>query len=152
MANSANSRHAAARPPGTGVWRAVFGLTAVAVLAWLFLWLGGFLSAPREVLGIRALVDADGREANGGQAQNRQPAQGRPQGGQNGGGGDRGGPAGGGPPGQRVTRTDEQILVRRKDRLDQSSPEERARSAEYRRAMTVRRDQLGISPGRGRGA
>jgi hypothetical protein len=245
MAHTVKSRPSTPRPAGAGVRRTVSGLTGVALLAWFFLWLGGFLSTPREVLEIRALVDAevanldkvargevpysnewsstgdvfgrmrempegardqareevgrlfrareraelasyfalppakrqaeldrrikaeqqrrkaweqerasraDGREASGGQGQNRQPGQGRPPGGQNGGGGGPGGPAGGGAPGQRGTRTDEQILARRKDRLDQSSPEERARSAEYRRAMTVRRNQLGISPGRGRGA
>jgi hypothetical protein len=221
--------------------RAIFGLAGVAGLAWLVLWLGGFLSTPKEVLEIRALVDTEiakldkvarneapysndwsstgevlgrmrdipdgardqvrdemgrlfrareraelasyfalppakrqaeldrrikaeqerakarererasraaSRETSGGQGQGRPQGSGRPQGGQNGGGA-AGGPAGGGPPG---SRTDEQILARRKERLDQSSPEERARSAEYRRAMTVRREQLGISPGRGRGA
>ena len=91
---------------------------------------------------------AASRETSGGQGQGRPQGAGRPQGGPNGGAA-AGGPAGGGPPG---SRTDEQILARRKERLDQSSPEERARSAEYRRAMTVRREQLGISPGRGRGA
>jgi hypothetical protein len=221
--------------------RAIFGLAGVAGLVWLVLWLGGFLSTPKEVLEIRALVDAEiakldkvarneapysndwlstgevlgrmrdipegardqvrdemgrffrareraelasyfalppakrqaeldrrikaeqerakarererasraaSRETSGGQGQGRPQGAGRPQGGPNGGAA-AGGPAGGGPPG---SRTDEQILARRKERLDQSSPEERARSAEYRRAMTVRREQLGISPGRGRGA
>jgi hypothetical protein len=224
--------------------RVIFGLTGAAGLVWLVLWLGGFLSTPKEVLKIRALVDAEiakldkvarneapysndwssmgevfgrmrdipdgardqvraevgrlfrareraelasyfalppakrqaeldrrikaeqerakarererasraaSRETGGGQGQGRPQADGRPQGGPNGGGA-AGGPPGGGPPGQPGSRTDEQILARRKERLDQSSPEERARSAEYRRAMTVRREQLGISPGRGRGA
>ncbi|MDB4365882.1 hypothetical protein N9Z08_03045, partial [Pirellulales bacterium] len=38
-----------------------------------------------------------------------------------------------------------------KRRLDNSSPDERARRTEYRRAMTERREQLGIEPGRGGG-
>ena len=38
-----------------------------------------------------------------------------------------------------------------KQRLDNSSPDERARRTEYRRAMTERREQLGIEPGRGGG-
>jgi hypothetical protein len=227
-------------PQKSGYRRAVFSLTGFAALAWLALWLGGFFSTPKEVLEMRALVDAEvvkldqmarnevpysndwssmgevfgrmrdmpdgvrdqvreevgrlfrareraelgsyfalppekrqaeldrrikaeqarakareqeraSRVANaatdGGQRQGRQPGQGEPPapaGGQR--------PGGGGPPGQRGARSDEQIQAWRKARLDRSSPEERARSAEYRRAMTVRREQLGISPGRGRGA
>ena len=38
-----------------------------------------------------------------------------------------------------------------KRRLDNSSPDERALRTEYRRAMTERREQLGIEPGRGGG-
>lgn len=90
------------------------------------------------------------RETGGGQGQGRPSGAGRTQGGATnpGGAGGGGGRAGGGPP-QWGSRSDEQILARRKERLDQSSPEERARSAEYRRAMTVRREQLGLSRGRG---
>ena len=225
----------ATKTRGTIVW-----LTGIAGLVWLVLWLGGFLSTPKEVLEIRALVDAEiaqldevarngapysndwpstgevlgrmrdipegardqlreemgrlvrareraeiasyfalppakrqaeldrrikseqerakarereraSRAASAGQNQGRPQAEGRMPGGPNGGGA-AGGPPGGGPPRPRGFRTDEQLLARRKERLDQSSPEERARSAEYRRAMAVRRQQLGIIPGRGRGA
>jgi hypothetical protein len=41
--------------------------------------------------------------------------------------------------------------ARSKQRIDSSSPEDRAQSVEYRRAMDARRQQLGLSPGRGRG-
>lgn len=221
----------------------LYGLTGAAGLAWILLWIGGFFSTPKEVLEIRALVDAEiakldkvasneapysgdwssmgevfgrmrdipdgardqvraelgrlfrareraelasyfalppakrqaeldrrikaeqerakawererasraaSRETGGGQGRGRPAEERRSQGEPNGGG--AGGPPGGGQPGPRGSRTDEQILARRKERLDQSSPEERARSAEYRRAMTIRREQLGIGPGRGRGA
>ena len=238
MARKTHHHERAGNPKGGGGTRTVAGLTAAAASVWLFLWLGGFFSTPREVLEIRALVDAEvakldqmarnevpysgewsstgeifgrmrdmpegvreqardemgrlfrareraelasyfamppekrqaelyrrikaeqarakareqeraSRAANA--ATNGGPRPGRPPGAapsmtggrQNG---------GGGPPGQRGPRTDEQIQTRRKARLDRSSPEERARSAEYRRAMTVRREQLGISPGRTRGA
>ena len=225
-------------PSKKGAKRTILGLAGLACVAWVVLWLAGFFSMPKEVLEIRALVDAEvarldkvvrneapfsqGRSefgevfdlmrgmpegvreqarneisrlfrareraelasyfalppnerqaeldrrikaeqerrkareqerasraagANVGPPQGRQPGQGRPQSGPN-----AGGNSGGGPAGQRGSRTDEQVLARRKERLDQSSPEERARSAEYRRAMAVRRAQLGISPGRGRGA
>ena len=52
-----------------------------------------------------------------------------------------------------IKALNEQIAEWRKRRLDGSSPEARAQSAEYRRAMRVRREQLGIEegPGRGRG-
>ena len=236
--------------PKKGAKRTILGLAGLASVAWLFLWLAGFFSTPKEVLEIRALVDAEvarldkvarneapfseersqfgevfgrmrdmpesvrdeirrevgrlfrareraelasyfaippnerqaeldrrikaeqarrkaweqerasraaGVDGNGGSGQSRQPGQGRqagqrgPQGGPNA-GGNGGGPPGGGPPSQHGGWTDEQMLARRKERLDQSSPEERARSAEYRRAMAVRRAQLGISPGRRPGA
>lgn len=223
---------------------AFFSLAGLAALAWLVLWLGGFLSTPREVLEMRALVDAEvakldqmarnevpysgewssmgevfgrmrdmpegvrdqvrdemgrlfrareraelasyfamppekrqaelDRRIKAEQARakaweqerasraasasaNRDPRPAR----QPGQGGSQGRPTatadgrpngGGRPPTQWGNLTDEQIEARRKARLDHSSPEERARSAEYRRAMTVRREQLGISPGRGRGA
>ncbi|MBT6055514.1 MAG: hypothetical protein HOH16_08800 [Planctomycetaceae bacterium] len=48
-----------------------------------------------------------------------------------------------GPPRTEDTRNDWM-----KRRLDNSSPDERARRTEYRRAMTERREQLGIEPGR----
>ncbi|MBT6643081.1 MAG: hypothetical protein HOB45_08065, partial [Planctomycetaceae bacterium] len=51
-----------------------------------------------------------------------------------------------GPPRTEDTRNDWM-----KRRLDNSSPDERARRTEYRRAMTERREQLGIEPGRGGG-
>lgn len=46
-------------------------------------------------------------------------------------------------------RTEEAINDRRKQRLDASSPEDRARRTEYRRVMRDRREQLGLGPGRG---
>jgi hypothetical protein len=201
MASPNTRRPTTQGPEKSGYRRVVFSLTGLAALAWLALWLGRFFSTPKEVLEMRAWVDAEvvkldqmarnevpfssdrssmgevfgrmrdmpegvrdqvreevgrlfrAREraanaaTNGGQRQGRQPGQGgppAPAGGQR--------PGKGGPPGQRGSRTDEQIQAWRKARLDRSSPEERARSAEYRRAMTVRREQLGISPGRGRGA
>lgn len=55
----------------------------------------------------------------------------------------------GGPRGQGRTRTEEARNERMKTRLDASSPEERARRTEYRRAMNERREQLGLVPGRG---
>lgn len=47
--------------------------------------------------------------------------------------------------------SEEERNARRKQRLDTSSPEERAQSAEYRRAMEARRQQLGLRSGRGGG-
>lgn len=55
----------------------------------------------------------------------------------------------GGPRGRGRTRTEEARNERMKARLDASSPEERARRTEYRRAMKERREQLGLAPGRG---
>ena len=53
--------------------------------------------------------------------------------------------------GSRGPRTEEARNERRKERLDASSPVERAKRTEYRRAMSVRREQLGLSTaGRGR--
>jgi hypothetical protein len=244
MANYAKNQGSQSGSSKKSAKRIILALTGVAGVGGVILWLAGFFSTPKEVLEIRAIVDAEvarldkvarnevpfseewsqvgevfgrmrdmpesvrddarrevsrlfrareraelasyfalppnertteldrrikadqaRREAgererasraaaaggNGGLGQGRQAGQGGPRGGPNG-GGNGGGPPGGGPPGQRNGWTDEQILARRKGRLDQSSPEERARSAEYRRAMAVRRAQLGISPGRGRGA
>jgi hypothetical protein len=240
MASSNTRRPTKNGPQKNGYRRTIFSLTGLAAFAWLVLWLGGFFSTPKEVLEIRALVDAEvvkldqmarneapyssdsssmgevfgrmrempegvrdqvreeiGRlfrareraelgsyfalppekrqaeldrrikaeqarakareqerasratsaSANGGPRPARQPGQGGPPSPAS---GQR--PGGGGPPGQRGPRSNEQIQAWRKARLDRSSPEERARSAEYRRAMAVRREQLGISPGRGRGA
>lgn len=61
-----------------------------------------------------------------------------------------GGQPAGATPGGRG-RTEEARNARRKERIDQSSPAERAQSAEYRRALEARRQQLGLGPGRGRG-
>jgi len=70
---------------------------------------------------------AGGQESRrGGQDANREAGQGRR-----------------GPPRTEDTRNDWM-----KRRLDNSSPDERARRTEYRRAMTERREQLGIEPGR----
>ena len=61
-----------------------------------------------------------------------------------------GGPAGGRPGGGRGGSEDARN-ARSKQRIDATSPEDRAQSVEYRRAMDARRQQLGLSPGRGRG-
>lgn len=45
-------------------------------------------------------------------------------------------------------RTEEARNERHKERLDASSPDERAKRAEYRRALAERREKLGIAPGR----
>jgi len=58
------------------------------------------------------------------------------------------GAGGGGPGGGRGTEDGRN--ARSKQRIDSTSPEERAQRAEYRRAMDARRQQLGFSPGRGR--
>ena len=67
----------------------------------------------------------------------------------------RGGAAGGGQGGGRPAATrggsDEARTARSKRRIDSTDPDERAQNAEYRRQMDLRRQQLGISPGRGRG-
>lgn len=54
-----------------------------------------------------------------------------------------GGPPGGGPPG---SRTEEDRNRWRKQMIDRTTPEQRARYVEYRRAMDVRREQLGLPP------
>jgi hypothetical protein len=61
------------------------------------------------------------------------------------GGGGPGGPGGGGPP---RGRSEEDRNRWRKNLIDNTSPEQRARYVEYRRAMEARRDQLGL-PSRG---
>ena len=69
-------------------------------------------------------------------------------GGGGGGGGNQqtaaqGSPPGGGPPGG----TDEARNAWRKRIIDSTTPEQRARYSEYRRAMDVRRSQLGLPAG-----
>jgi hypothetical protein len=61
------------------------------------------------------------------------------------GGGGPGRPGGGGPP---RSGSEEDRNRWRKNMIDNTSPEQRARYVEYRRAMEVRRDQLGL-PSRG---
>jgi hypothetical protein len=56
-----------------------------------------------------------------------------------------GGPPGGGPSGGR---TEEDRNRWRKQMIDRTTPEQRARYVEYRRAMDIRREQLGL-PSRG---
>jgi hypothetical protein len=58
-----------------------------------------------------------------------------------------GGPPGGGPSG---SRTEEDRNRWRKQIIDRTTPEQRARYVEYRRAMDIRREQLGL-PSRGPG-
>jgi hypothetical protein len=65
-------------------------------------------------------------------------------------GGGQGGGSGGRPTGTRGS-SDEARTARSKRRIDSTDPDERAQNAEYRRLMDVRREQLGITPGRGRG-
>ena len=80
-------------------------------------------------------VAANGGVANGG------PANGGPGGGGPGGGGPGGGgPGGGGPP---RNGTEEDRNRWRKNMIDSTSPEQRAKYVEYRRAMEARREQLG---------
>ena len=59
------------------------------------------------------------------------------------GGGGSGGPGGGGPP---RGGSEEDRNRWRKNIIDSTSPEQRARYVEYRRAMEARRDQLGMPP------
>jgi hypothetical protein len=68
-------------------------------------------------------------------------------------GGPGGGPGGGGPGngGRRGGGTEESRNDRSKRRIDRSTPEERARQAEYRRAIEERRTQLGLPTGGRRG-
>ena len=67
------------------------------------------------------------------------------------GGGASGGPGGGGggpPSGRRRSGTEESRNERSKQRIDRSTPEQRAQQLEYRRALEERRTQLGIPPSR----
>lgn len=103
------------------------------------------------------------RGGNGGNGQGRggQQVAGGPGGGpQRGGGGPPGG--GGGPPGggggQRGgggpgggRGSEDGRNTRAKQRIDSSTAEQRAQSAEYRRVMDERRQQMGLPSGRGRG-
>jgi len=57
---------------------------------------------------------------------------------------------GGGRPSGGRSGTEESRNVRSKKRIDSTTPEERSRQAEYRRAMEQRRTQLGLGNGRGR--
>lgn len=60
------------------------------------------------------------------------------------GGGQGGGPPGGGPP---QGASQEGVNKWRKQIIDSTTPEQRARYVEYRRAMDQRRKELGMSPG-----
>lgn len=94
------------------------------------------------------------RAPNGQQADNGGGRGGRGGPGGPGGGGPGGGPGGGGGPpggGRRGGGTEEARNERSKRRIDQSSPEQRAQQAEYRRAMEERRTQLGLPSGGRRG-
>jgi len=84
------------------------------------------------------------RGTNGGAAQAN--AAGSPR---SAGGGQSGG-AGGRPAGTRGG-SDEARTARSKRRIDSTDPDERAQNAEYRRLMDLRRQQMGLTPGRGRG-
>jgi hypothetical protein len=91
------------------------------------------------------------REAERAARESRRPAQaaGQPAGG-------GGGPAGGsgGPPsgrGRGRSSTEEERNARSKRRIDNSSPDERARRTEYRRVIDERRQQLGLPVRSGRG-
>jgi hypothetical protein len=95
-----------------------------------------------------------GQGGNGGNGQGRggqQMAGGAPQRGgggppSGGGGGQRGGGGQGGGRGSEDGRN-----ARAKQRIDSSTAEQRAQSAEYRRVMDERRQQMGLPSGRGRG-
>jgi hypothetical protein len=67
-----------------------------------------------------------------------------PNRGQGGGAPGAGGP--GGPPGGR-SRSEEDRNAWRKNMIDRTTPEERARYTEYRRAMEKRREERGLQPG-----
>ena len=93
---------------------------------------------------------ADGGQGSqpGGTAANGGPSGAVAGGGAGGGGGagaggGPGGPGGGGPP---RGRSEEDRNRWRKNIIDSTSPEQRARYVEYRRAMEARRDQLGMPP------
>jgi hypothetical protein len=84
-----------------------------------------------------------GNTGKGGQAK------GRPTGGGFGPGGKGGAAQAGGGKGKRTPRSTEEILQRRKQHLDRSTPEERAQRDRFRKDMADRRKQRGLPP-RGR--
>jgi hypothetical protein len=94
---------------------------------------------------------AGGRQGGppGGVAANGGPGGGGPGGGGPGGGGPGGGgpggggPGGGGPGGPPRNGSEEDRNRWRKNMIDSTTPEQRARYVEYRRAMDARREQLG---------
>ncbi len=88
----------------------------------------------------------DQQRAASGQANNGGPGGRGPGGGATGGGGGPGGNRGRSGGGTEEGRND-----RSKRRIDQSSPEQRAQQAEYRRAMEERRTKLGLPSGGRRG-
>jgi hypothetical protein len=110
--------------------------------------------AARAASGQQASATGGGRPAGGGPGDRSGgggPAAGG--GGPGGPGGPGGGQAGGpgGPPGGgRRTSTEEARNDRSKQRIDRSSPEERAQRTEYRRAVETRRSQLGLPASGGR--
>lgn len=94
------------------------------------------------------------------QAERERRAQERPAGAQQAtarggpGGGPANGAAGGGSPppgGRRGATTEEARNERSKRQIDRTTPEQRARRAEYRRAIEERRAQLGLTSGGRRG-
>lgn len=89
------------------------------------------------------------REAERAKWESQRPAQAASQQPAGGSGGPPGGP-GGSPPGGGRGRstTEDERNARSKSRIDRSSPDERARRTEYRRAIDERRAQLGL-PTRG---
>jgi uncharacterized membrane protein YgcG len=110
--------------------------------------------AARAAAGQQAAANGSGRPAGSGGTGGGGPGGGGPGGGPAGGGGGPGGPGGpqgGGPPGgSRRTSTEEARNDRSKQRIDRSSPEERAQRTEYRRAIETRRSQLGLPVDGGR--
>jgi len=91
--------------------------------------------------------NSSGGNSSGGNASGGNASSGS---GAGGGGGARGGTtqAGGPPSGSRRGGTEEERNLRRKASIDRSTPEQRARRAEYRRVMQERREQLAASGGR----
>jgi hypothetical protein len=83
------------------------------------------------------------RDAERARRATQQPQQAALQGG--GGAAASGGPPAGPPRGRSTS--EEERNARSKSRIDKSSPQERARRTEYRRAMDARRTQLGLPAG-----
>ena len=98
---------------------------------------------------------ARSQDGTGGQAGTTRGGQGRVNAGAGGTQANTAGPRGDGPGGSGSGGsrggTEDARNARSKQRIDTTSPEERAQRTEYRRAMDARRAQLGLSPGRGRG-